>query len=444
MILAKSERLIAHLDMNSFFASVEQQARREFRGRPLGVCAYLGKQGCILAASIEAKKFGVKTGMTIAEAKRRVPSMAFVQADPTKYRAVIGKVFGLLHEMTDRVEHYSIDEAFMDLTGWYANELAVIQPFLNVKQRIKNEVGEWLKCSIGIAPTRVLAKMASDHQKPDGFTMISHSSTRAFLSERALTDVAGIGEKNRRKLQKLGVHTLIDFINYPSQNLIRLCGRDLYFLQMGLQGFDCQSIQGVPAETPKSVGHSYCLPRTVNQEGKVLPVFMKLVEKAGTRMRDLKRQAGSVTVTISFSEPKDPTAKNPAFFLRRFESDGTYRRFAEPTSDSFSLMEGAVGLLNQLWDGTREVSFLAITLNDLTPIRSQTSIDDQATKIITGDTMILAHGNKRERITTAMDHVRNRYGSEAIVFGPMSKLKGEAPDRIGFRKTDGVEVLQTA
>lgn len=436
MILAKSERLIAHLDMNSFFASVEQQARREFRGRPLGVCAYLGKHGCIIAPSIEAKKCGIKIGTTVAEAKRRVPNMAFVQADPTKYRNVISRVFGMLHEMTDCVEHYSIDEAFMDLTGWYSNELAVIQPFLNVKQRIRKEVGDWLKCSIGIAPTRILAKMASDHQKPDGFTMVSHSSTQTFLAEHKLTDVCGIGEKNRRRLYKLGIFTVLDFINYPSENLIRLCGRDLYFLQMGLQGFECSAIQGIPAEAPKSVGHSYSVPQKVNQDGNVLPVFMKLVEKAGKRMRDLKRQAGSVTVTISFNKAKVSTPADPVFFLRRFESDGTYHRFAEPTSDSFSLMEASLGVLNQLWDGKREVSFLAVTFNELTPVSSQGVIDYRGTS--------WKDPQKKERLSQAMDQVRDRYGNEAILFGPMSKLKNEMPDRIGFRKVEGVEVVTTS
>lgn len=415
MILAHSKRLIAHLDMNSFFASVEQQACRAYRGRPLGVCAYLGKHSCIIAPSIEAKRYGIKVGTTINEAKRRVPGMIFVQVDPPKYRSVISGVFGILHELTDCVEHYSIDEAFLDLTGWYSDDLAVIEPFLKVKQRIRTEIGDWLKCSIGVAPTRILAKMASDHQKPDGFTMVSHASIHSFLADHKLTDICGIGEKNRRKLYRLGIFTILDFLNYSSENLIRLCGREIYFLQMGLQGFECSPIHSIPAEAPKSVGHSYCVPRTVNQQGNGLAVFMKLIEKAGRRMRDLKRQAGSVTVVCN--------------------SETASYRFGEPVSDSFSLMDAALNTLSQVWNGQDDVSFFAVTLHELSPLRSQgVLLTPQASQ---------QDLQKKERLSQAMDRVRHRYGDESILFGPMSKLTHEAPDRIGFRKVDGIEIVNT-
>ena len=110
--------LIAHLDMNSYFASVEQQANPFLRGRAVGVCAYLHPHGCVIAASVEAKKGGMKVGMRVEEARRIVPSAVFIQNDPAKYRAVTSRLFSLLDELSDRVEYYSIDEAFLDLTGW--------------------------------------------------------------------------------------------------------------------------------------------------------------------------------------------------------------------------------------------------------------------------------------------------------------------------------------
>lgn len=432
MILAKSNRLIGHLDMNSFFATVEQQSKRALRGRPLGVCAYLGKHGCIIAPSIEAKKLGIKIGMSVQEARFKVPSMAFVQADPTKYRSVISRVFGFLHELTDRVEHYSIDEAFLDFTGWFKDDLALIQPLLTVKQRIHREIGDWLHCSIGVAPTRLLAKMASDHQKPNGFTMVSHASSEAFLAQHKLTDVCGIGERNKRRLYRLGVYTILDLIRYPSENLIRLCGRDLYFLQIGLQGFETRRVENGRAEAPKSVGHSYSVPRKVNAEGNILSVFMKLVEKAGRRMRELNLCANAVSVAVSFHAAKISTQAEPVFFLRRFDSEHGSHRFMEPTADSFTLMEGALGLLNELWDGTRDVSFLAVTFFDLTVPQAQTAIDL--------GTNAWHDPQKKTRLTLAMDKVRDKYGNGSIMFGQIAKLTDEAPDRIGFRKVEGVEV----
>jgi DNA polymerase-4 len=182
MILLPSNHLIAHLDMNAFFASVEQQANRTLRDRPLGVCSYLGKHSCILAASISAKKLGVRTGMTIEMARQRIPDMRFLQADPVKYRSVSARVFNILRELSDCVEPYSIDEAFVDFTGWYPDELSLIEPLLHVKRRIREEIGASLTCSIGVAPTKALAKLASDHQKPDGFTMVSRASARSFVA----------------------------------------------------------------------------------------------------------------------------------------------------------------------------------------------------------------------------------------------------------------------
>jgi DNA polymerase-4 len=266
--------------------------------------------------------------------------------------------------------------------------------------------------------------------------MVSHSSTQDFLAQHKLVDVCGIGEKNRRRLQRLGIFTILDFIHYPSENLIRLCGKDLYLLQMGLQGFECSAIQGTAAEAPKSVGHSYCVPKAVNKEGNVLPVFMKMVEKAGKRMRDLQRQAGSVSVSVSFSAAKTSTPTDPVFFLRRFDGDAASHRFGEPVSDSFSLVDASLKLLDQLWDGTREISFLAVTFHDLRPVRAQGIIDYRGTS--------WQASPKRERVSQAMDKVRDRYGNDSILFGQMAKLTNEMPDRIGFRKVEGIELVSSS
>ncbi|MCR4306893.1 MAG: DNA polymerase IV, partial [Candidatus Yonathbacteria bacterium] len=182
MHFSRSEKLIAHVDMNSYFASVEQQANPTLRGKPLGVCAYLHPYGCVIAASVEAKKLGMKVGMTMTEAKQAVPNAVFVQNDPPKYRAVTSRIFSILHAFTDRMEHYSIDEAFLDLTGWYRDAAEASFALSIAKRRITEEVGDWLRCSVGIAPTRFLAKTASDLKKPDGLTIITHDNLDDVLS----------------------------------------------------------------------------------------------------------------------------------------------------------------------------------------------------------------------------------------------------------------------
>lgn len=429
MNLPRSERLIVHLDMNSFFATVEQQANRSLRGKPLGVCAYLGKHGCIIAPSREAKQLGVRVGMSVAEAKQRIPSMVFVQADPPKYRSVIGRVFTMLHELSDTVEHYSIDEAFMDCTGWYANELALMEPLLRVKQRIRAEIGEALTCSIGVAPTRLLAKLASDYEKPDGFTMVSHDSLRPFLAEHDLTDVAGIGEHNRRKLARLGIFTVLDLIDHPPEHLLRFYGKPFYFLQAGLLGLACDSVTQFHTTVPKSVGHSYCVPRRVSEAGQLLGVFMKLVEKVGRRLRALQRHAGGIVVTIgSVSAVRSSGPLSPY----HQDHQSVQHAFGEPVSDVFALLSASLATLHSLWNGESPLSFLAITCIDLHPWTTQQSAAPLQT----------AHPSqeKRLRVSQALDQVHAKYGSEALVFGETLKAAGEAPDRIGFRKTEGIDL----
>ena len=217
--------MLVHIDMNSYFASVEQQANPHLRGRPLGVCAYLHKNGCVIAASIEAKKLGVKVGMSMGEARAKCPEMAFVQNDPPKYRAVTSRVFSILHELTDKVEHYSIDEAFLDLTGWYRDEAEAAWALARAKLRIRREVGEWLGCSVGIAPNKFLAKLASDLEKPNGLVVLNERNLDETLAGLELEDAWGIGKRIRRRLNRLGIFTLLDLKRHPVGNLMRAFGK---------------------------------------------------------------------------------------------------------------------------------------------------------------------------------------------------------------------------
>jgi DNA polymerase-4 len=443
--------------MNSYFASVEQQANPTLRGRPLGVCAYLHKKGCVIAASIEAKRLGMKVGMSVEEAKLKVPSAVFVQNDPPKYRAVTSRVFGILHELSDKVEHYSIDEAFLDLTGWYRDAAEAAWALTRARRRIRDEVGEWLRCSIGIAPTRFLAKTASDMEKPNGLVVIDYENLDEVLSGLDLEDVCGIGPRIRRRLEKIGIRTLLELKKYPVGNLMRAFGKNGFYLWSKVNGFEVENVipfDGAPA--PKSVGHSYCVPDRVNKEGKVLATLIKLTERAGRRLRALDLLAGSVYVSVGFRSgyvgahamrpgrvAHAPTQTSEpirgSFWTPGPGEGGTlYTLFPEPASDSFSLVGAATELLREMWHGER-VNFLAVTLTGLAPPSGQgrlsaTGAHDHAP--LPWDLRI----DRKRLASTAADAIRDRYGDEAIMFGQMLGLGDEAPDRIGFRKVEGVEI----
>lgn len=430
-----SDKLIAHVDMNSYFASVEQQANPTLRGRPLGVCSYLHEYGCVIAASIEAKRMGMKVGMSVKDARKKVHDAVFVENDPAKYRAVTSRVFSILHELTDRMEHYSIDEAFLDLTGWYRDAAEAAWALTRVRRRITTEVGDWLRCSVGIAPTRFLAKTASDMEKPNGLVVIDHENLDEMLSRLDLEDICGIGPRLRRRLERLGIKTLIDIKRYPVMNLMQEFGKYGYFLHAKLHGIEVEHLTVPDEALPKSVGHSYCVPMSVNREGKVPAVLMKLTERASRRMRSLGQLAGTVSVTVGFREQGFALPSGPFWTPLPGEGGTVYVHLDEPAEDSFVLLAAVSELLQEIWHG-QPVSFLAVTLSDLSVPSGQRRLDE-------GKESWLDARDRRTRASGAVDAIRDRYGDRSIMFGDMLKLEDEAPDRIGFRKTEGVDIART-
>jgi len=438
MLPPRSNKIIAHLDMNSFFASVEQQANPHLRGKPLGVCAYLHKHGCVIACSIEAKRVGMKVGMTVGEAKEKVKDAVFVENDPPKYRAVTSRVFALLHELTDHVEHYSIDEAFMDLTGWYRDNAEAAWALTKVRARIRDEIGEWLRCSIGIAPTRFLAKTASDMEKPNGLVVIDHDNLDSMLARLDLEDVCGIGPRIRKRLNRLGIQSLLEIKRYPIGNLMQEFGKYGLFLWCKLHAMEFEKVVDADSTDPKSVGHSYCVPNRVNKEGKVPSVLMRLAERAGRRLRTVGLLANSVHVTVGFRAPTFAAPSGPFWMPLPGQGGSVSFALPEPAADSFTLVGTTMRLLEEIWHG-EPVNFLAVTFADLAQPNFQARLDER----IENDGWMSVR-DRRVRASRAVDAIRDRYGDESVVFGRMLNLEGEAPDRIGFRKTEGVDVPRVA
>ncbi|MDD2786091.1 MAG: hypothetical protein PHS79_04350 [Patescibacteria group bacterium] len=475
--------MYAHIDMNSYFASVEQQANPHWRGCPLGVCAYLHKNGCVIAASIEAKKRGAKVGMSLEECRSVCPDMVFVQNDPPKYRAVTSRVFSLLHELTDKVEHYSIDEAFLDLTGWYRDEAEAAWALCKTRLRIQREIGDWLKCSIGIAPSKFLAKLASDLEKPNGLVIINQENLDEVLAKLEVEDAWGIGSRIRKRLNKLGIYTLLDLKHYPVGNLMQVLGKAGWMWHERLCGHDVDRLDQAGERLPKSIGHSFCVPRlgrpkasssvlirprasarTQDQVPRtILSILLRLTERAGRRLRSFGLLTRSMTVEVGVHD---------VHHVHNVHSVATVC-FGEALSDVFSLAHGATQLLESIWDGKAQVSFLAVTLNDLVPPNGQLTLSP-STSYLSSSRMRGSNKNKFEQVDStgslrlrrkddkemanskddggetskkeqeasrAVDAIRDRYGEESIVFASMLNLsKGFASDRIGFRKTEGVDV----
>ncbi|MBI5619378.1 hypothetical protein HY950_00265 [Candidatus Gottesmanbacteria bacterium] len=218
---------VMHIDLNSCFATIEQQANPLLRGKPVAVAAYTTDRGCILAASVEAKRLGIKTGMRVSDGKHLAPNLIVLPSDPEKYRFVNRKLLALLEQYSNDVTVKSIDEFALSLRGVFSDEAIskdchaslAMTTGQEIKQRIKAEIGEWLTVSVGIAPNRYLAKVASGLHKPDGLDVIAKQNAEEILAGLRLEDLCGIKEGYGNRLRRYGITSALKFYHAPAKLL---------------------------------------------------------------------------------------------------------------------------------------------------------------------------------------------------------------------------------
>lgn len=401
------QRIILHLDMNSYFASVEQQANPFYRGKPLGVCATMTRNGCIIASSKEAKAEGIKVGCRVMDAKAIDPNVILVEVDPPKYRSTTEKIFAILAEYSEEIETYSIDEAFVNLTGFVRSFDEAVKLGEKIKQRIFYEVGEWLTCSIGIAPTRWLAKFGADTCEKGGLVVLTYDKLDEYLKGRELTEAWGIAERTAARLLDLGIRDLGELKHYPVANLMEAFGIRGYELWANLNGIEFSRVQ--TPRLPKSVGHSHVLRRRTNDRRFHEAVLLKLCEKTGRRLRSLDLEAGGMWVG----------------FGTTLGEGGDSVRLPDRTADTRVLYRTALDVFQREYT-TCVPSFFAVYTFDLAPVSRQLSLFSKP---------------KDYALPKALDAINDRYGEYVIVSGSMLGLAGHhVPDRIGYRKTVGRDI----
>jgi len=280
------QKIILHLDMNSYFASVEQQANPYLRGKPVGVCEHLG--GIIIAPSVEAKRLGISLGTPVWDAVKIWPDIALLPTDPDKYRSVTDRFMNILNDYTDKVERYSIDEAFLDITRYCnGNFNHALLLALEIKQRIRLSVGEWVSCSIGIGPNKLISKIAADLGSGDidRIYLVQPGEVDSLYEMLELTDIPGIGKRYERRLGLLGIYSLKQLAGYPVNNLINQFGINGYFLNQMANFRDSSEIVLQKDERPKSIGHAYTMPKATSDLVAIKQLMFKLAEKVGRRLR---------------------------------------------------------------------------------------------------------------------------------------------------------------
>jgi len=285
-------KTILHLDMNSYFATVEQQTRPELRGKPVGVIKALGR-GCIIAASVEAKKYGVKTGTTVWEAKKLCPHIVLVPSDMNKYFAMTKKLIRMADDYSPAVEVFSIDEFFLDITDTqtlYAG--GALEMALVLKKRVKENLGEWMKCSIGISFNKVLAKLASEMHKPNGLTWLTMDNYLPETENVEVGEVCGIGRSRTNYLHGRGAFTL-----GQARKLTDL-PKETYDL-VWLKDTDNKLTTSDDLQPAKSVSRTYTTFKTLSTKHEILNLIRNLVEEAAEKLREMNMTGRTFCLTLN-------------------------------------------------------------------------------------------------------------------------------------------------
>ncbi len=294
------QRIIMHMDMDAFFAAVEQATNPALKGRPVIVCGK-GRHGVVAAASYEAKAKGVKSGMNSWEAKRLCPDVIPVAGSYRKYIHTSTQIINICESFTPQVEIYSIDESFMDITEslWLFGSPEQIGRQL--RARVKNEVG--LDCSVGISSNKLLAKLATKLAKPNGLRVLRDDEVPELLERLQVDDLWGIGSRLKKMLNRLGIYTVRELGRYPEEVLVKKMGVWGHIISgMGRGEYESRVVPYEEREGPKSVGHSRTFERDIDDHDKLRQWVMLLSEAVARRLRRKGLFSKTVALTVRYKD----------------------------------------------------------------------------------------------------------------------------------------------
>ena len=408
------------LDLNSYFASVEQQDRPELRGKPVGVVPMLADTTCCIAASYEAKAFGVRTGTIVADAKRLCPGIILVEGRHELYTEYHHRVVEAVESCLPVTAVCSIDEMACRLMGRERQLLAALELARKVKAAIRERVGEMLRSSVGLATNRYLAKVASDMEKPDGLVALPLDLLPEALRRLTLRDLPGIGARTEKRLNERGIQTMEDLLALDCEQAGQLWGSVWgERLWHWLQGKDFEMSEH---EHLKSISHSHVLAPEMRTKEKAWAVAHKLLHKAAMRLRSGGLWAGSVGLAVGFAVPRGEGSPVSRFGVPTRGWHGELK--VTECQDNQTL----IAALRKLWESQPKGAqyehpfFVGVQLGGLVPTRLHTlSLFDA-----------LDGEQSRARLQAAMDALNSKYGLSTLAPATMLSAYKAAPTRIAF------------
>jgi DNA polymerase-4 len=414
-----------HIDLNSFFASVEQQLHPEYRGKPIAVVPTMADTTCCIAASYEAKAFNVKTGTQVGEAKKMCPGIILVEGNHTEYAKYSAAITEAVGKACPVSHNPSIDEMVCQLIGREQEPPRARKIALEIKQSIYENVGEALRCSIGMAPNRYLAKIASDMQKPDGLIGLLPSQLPRAIAHLELRDLPGVGARTEARLNAKGIRTMEQLLALDHTGWHNLWGsvwgdRLYHWLQGGETG---DNGAPVSSDVQKSLGHSHVMAPEFRSEEGAWSIANKLLHKASMRLRMEKFYTGAMSVSIRYQLTREQAenlrSKRHTSGIRH-SGWGMEARFPQ-CQDTLTLLEAMRGIWKRRPQGPefQRPFFVGITLRDLVP-------EEKHQEELFGDP------DNRTQLSAAMDRLNLKYGHTTLHFGSMLPARESAPTRIAF------------
>ena len=403
----KERPMIMHIDLNSCFATVEQQSRPMLRGKPVAIVNRRTEHTAIVTASYEAKAFGVKVGMSIREARALCPDIIALESDAPKYRYVYHKLLTIMQDYSAHVTMKSIDEGIIDFTqadeGTKQRDL--IEVAHEIKQRLRDEVGVWMRCNIGISTNRFLAKTAAGLNKPDGLDCITSHNIKEVLGGLKLTDLTGIAEKNKARLNSVGIMTPLQFLDADVTTLRKIVFKSVVgeWWYKRLRGFE---VDDTPTKLGR-VGRQYVLDRFDLSREEVLGRLYHLCESVGSRLRSKGLSARGVYV---YAKPREGVHWHASTLSPLpFFSDQSIYRYAAHLFERAPADSKEIGIhcyeLEPLEDDISQLSFFA-------------------------DELV-----KEQRLTRAIDEVNGQFGERTVHVAATLSTGDHIKTRIPFGST---------
>jgi DNA polymerase IV len=396
-----TERFILHVDMDAFYASVEQRDRPELRGRPV-IVGGGGGRGVVAAASYEVRKFGVHSAMPVREALRRCPDAICVPPRISHYAGESRKIFAVFNEFTPLVQGLSLDEAFLDVTGSIAVFGAAGDIGREIKQRIRERTG--LTASVGVAPNKLVAKIASDLRKPDGLVIVATHEIEALLDPLPIRRLFGLGAKTAPRVEALGIRTLGELRRASPAQLRPIFGRYAERVIERASGIDERPV--TPDVEEKQISAEETFETDVVDHTKLAAEIVRLADRASTRLRANQLAAGCVTVKIRRAD---------------FTTFTRQRRFEPPTQETRVVTAIALQLMRS-WLAEQPRAALRLLGVGVSELRPSVQMD----------LFTAAETGRNRQLDAAVDLIREKFGKVALKPAsaiPPAPRPGKGPSR---------------